>query len=86
LPARELQADLLLAVGRYAEARQAYQATLRREPGRARSTFGQARAAELAGDRAGAVEGYRAYLALVAGGDGQRPEVAAARQALSRGP
>jgi len=83
LPARELQADLLLAVGRYAEARQAYQATLRREPGRARSTFGQARAAELAGDRVGAVEGYRAYLALVEGGDGQRPEVAAARKAVA---
>jgi hypothetical protein len=83
LPARELQADLLLAVGRYADARRAYQATLAREPGRARSTFGQARAAELAGDRTGAVEGYRAYLALVDGGDGDRSEVAAARTAVA---
>ncbi|HEV8264883.1 MAG TPA: hypothetical protein VGQ06_08015, partial [Gemmatimonadales bacterium] len=53
LPARELHADLLLAIGRYGEARAAYDATLEREPGRARSIYGAARAAELAGDRAG---------------------------------
>jgi tetratricopeptide (TPR) repeat protein len=84
LPARELEADLLLAAGRYAEARRAYQATLAREPGRARSTFGAAQAAELAGDRAGALEGYQAYLALVEGGDGGRPELAVARKAVGR--
>ena len=50
LPARELEADMLLAAGRYAKAREAYRATLARERGRARSTFGAARAAELAGD------------------------------------
>jgi hypothetical protein len=83
LPARELQADLLLAVGRYPEARLTYQASLKREPGRARSTFGQARAAELAGDTAGAIAGYRAYLALVEGGDGQRPEIGVARKAVT---
>ena len=33
LPARELQADMLLAAGRPAEARAAYRATLAREPG-----------------------------------------------------
>jgi hypothetical protein len=83
LPARELEADLLMAVGRYAEARQAYQATLKREPGRARSTFGLARAAELAGDRPAALQGYRAYLELVEGGDGDRPEITAARRAVA---
>jgi hypothetical protein len=85
LPARELEADMLLAVGRYADARAAYTATLAREPGRLRSLFGAARAAELAGDRAGAREGYRAYLAAVEGGDGDRPEMATARAALARG-
>src|SRR5207244_7993064 len=34
LPARELEGDLLLAVGRYPSARAAYEATLRRAPGR----------------------------------------------------
>ena len=79
LPARELQADMLLAAGRPAEARAAYLATLAREPGRARSTFGAARAAQLAGDRAAAAAGYRAYLRLMAKADGERPEIAAAR-------
>ncbi|MEX0692520.1 MAG: hypothetical protein WD934_11785 [Gemmatimonadales bacterium] len=37
LPARELYGDLLFATGRVAEAREAWQATLTREPGRARS-------------------------------------------------
>jgi hypothetical protein len=84
LPARELQADMLLAAGHPAEARAAYRATLAREPGRARSTFGAARAAELAGDRAGAEAAYRSYLRLMAKADGERPEIAAAR-AFSRG-
>jgi hypothetical protein len=83
LPARELEADLLLAAGRSADARQAYQATLKREPGRARSTFGLARAAELAGDRAAALQGYRAYLELVEGGDGDRPEITQAKRVVA---
>jgi tetratricopeptide (TPR) repeat protein len=82
LPARELEADLLLAAGRPAEALRAYRATLAREPGRARSTFGAARAAELLGDRAAARQGYQEYVALVGSGDGTRPELAAARAAL----
>lgn len=84
LPARELEADMLLAAGRYADARAAYQATLAREPGRARSTFGAARAAELMGDHAQATLGYRAYLELMQGGDGKRPEIAVARAYLAR--
>src|SRR2546430_2129038 len=63
LPARELEGDLLLAVGRYPSARAAYEATLRRAPGRPRSLFGVARAAELAGDVAAAPTGHRAELA-----------------------
>ena len=51
LPARELEGDMLLEAGRYVEARRAYQVTLAREPGRARSLFGAARAAELGGNR-----------------------------------
>ncbi|MEO8089108.1 MAG: hypothetical protein ABI703_02290 [Gemmatimonadales bacterium] len=59
LPARELLGDMLLAAKLYPEAQVAYRATLLREPGRARSRFGVARAAELAGDRATAEAGYR---------------------------
>jgi len=79
LPARELQADMLLAAGRYAEARQAYLATLGREPGRARSMFGAARAAQLAGDRKAAGESYREFLDLMSKADGGRPELVTAK-------
>jgi hypothetical protein len=82
LPARELQADMLLAAGLYAEARAAYRATLAREPGRARSLFGAARAAELAGDRRAASEGYGEYVKAMSRGDGARPELATARTFL----
>ncbi|HTD69638.1 MAG TPA: hypothetical protein VK647_04230, partial [Gemmatimonadales bacterium] len=83
LPARELEGDLLLALGRYASARTAYEATLRLEPGRPRSLFGVARAAGLAGDVAAARTGYRAYLARMQQGDGARRELEIARGALS---
>ena len=82
LPARELYGDLLLAVGRYAEARAAYDATLRREPNRARSLFGSARAAELAGDRAGARTRYDEFLAQMKTADGDRVEIARARESV----
>lgn len=85
LPARELEADMLLAVGRYAQARKAYIATLRREPGRARSMFGAARTAELLGDRTAAREDYQKFLELMSKGDGRRPEIATARAFARRG-
>ena len=84
LPARELEADLHLAAGHYAAARAAYLATLEREPGRGRSVFGAARAAELAGDGDAARAGYRQYLELMAKADGDRPELALARAGIAR--
>lgn len=82
LPARELYADLLLAVGRYADARAAYDATLTREPKRARSLYGSARAAELAGDRAEARRRYEEFLAQMKSADGDRAEIVQARHNL----
>ena len=82
LPARELEADMLLEIGRYAEARVAYQATLARERGRARSLFGLARAAELAGDRAGAEAAYRKFVRLMSPGGASRQELATAKKFL----
>jgi hypothetical protein len=79
LPARELQADMLMAARRYAEARKAYLATLAREPGRGRSLFGAARAAELAGNPKAASTGYGHFLELMSKSDGSRPELATAR-------
>jgi tetratricopeptide (TPR) repeat protein len=82
LPARELEADLLLATGRYADAHAAYETTLMREPRRARSLFGSARAAELAGDMVDARRRYGDFLAQMQLGDGDRREIAQARAAL----
>ncbi len=82
LPARELQADMLLAAGRYADARGAYRATLAREPARARSLFGAGRAAQLAGDRRGASQEYGDYLKAMERSDGARPELTLARAFL----
>jgi hypothetical protein len=79
LPARELQADMLLAVGHHRDAQAAYDATLTREPNRARSLFGAARAAELAGDREGARRRYNEFLAQMKTADGDREEITRAR-------
>jgi hypothetical protein len=86
LPARELEGDMLIAAGRPSEARIAYGMTLKREPGRARSTFGAARAAELAGDRGAAAAGYREFLRLMAKADPGRAEVAIAKSFGERSP
>jgi hypothetical protein len=75
LPARELEADMLLALGHHARAREAYRTTLVREPGRARSIFGAARAAELAGDRAAAAKDYGRFLELMDQASPGRPEI-----------
>ena len=82
LPARELQADMLLAVHRYAEAHAAYEQSLARAPNRARSLYGSARAAELAGDRAAARARYVQFLGQMQSGDGDRVKIARARVAL----
>jgi hypothetical protein len=84
LPARELEGDMLLLAGHYTEARAAYKSTLARERNRARSLFGMARSAELAGDRRAAAESYREFLKLMAKADGDRPELATARKAVRR--
>ena len=85
LPARELQADMLLALRRYGDARASYEAALTREPKRARSLYGSARAAELAGDTAAARVRYRELLAQMKTGDGTRLEISKAREVVGEG-
>jgi tetratricopeptide (TPR) repeat protein len=84
LPARELQGDMLLQIGRAADARKAYEATLARSPNRARSLYGAARSAEVAGDRFAARTNYQQYLTVTAKSDGTRPEIEKAKQFLAQ--
>src|SRR5216117_202904 len=85
LPARELEGDLALLVGKPAAAAKAYAATLVLSPNRARSLFGLAHAAELTGDAATALASYHQLLTLMAKADGGRPEIAIARRAVASG-
>jgi tetratricopeptide (TPR) repeat protein len=82
-PARELLGEMLLEAGRPAEALEAFTRTMEKEPNRFRSLAGAARAAAVAGDRAQARALYRRLLDLAAPGDGDRPELAEARRAVS---
>ena len=83
LPARELEGDLALLVGKPAAAAKAYAATLALSPNRARSLFGLARAAGLTGDITTELAKYREFLNLMAKADGERPEIAIARRAVA---
>jgi len=79
LPARELQGDLLLLVGRPSDALAAYQASLARAPRRARSLEGAVRAARAAGDRS-AEQAFRRQLhALLRRADAARLRSVASR-------
>ena len=81
LPAMELYGDMLLAAGRYDEARQQYQATLTRSPNRFNSLYGSGRAAELAGDADAAAASY-AELVESCVESGEREELIHARDYL----
>jgi len=84
LPAREMLGDLRLELGRPGEAREAYEACLAVAPGRFRSVYGAARAAELAGERDRARERYAELQSLAAHADGGRPELASSQAYLAR--
>jgi hypothetical protein len=84
LPARELLGDLLLEVGRPADAAKAYATSLATQPNRARSLFGAARAAELTGDTATARLRFGDLVTLMQGAEDPRPELVQARRFLER--
>ncbi len=58
VPAREVLGELLLDLGRPAEALREFEASQQKEPNRLRGYYGAARAAELAGDKAKARAQY----------------------------
>ena len=82
LPARELLADLLLAVNDPAAALQEYEQSVRTERNRFRSILGIARAAKETGDKPKAREAYERLITL-ASADADRPELAEAKAFLA---
>ena len=84
VPARELLGDMLLELEQPAAALKEYETSQVREPNRFRGYLGSARAAEAAGDRDKAAAYYRKLLALASHADGDRPELATARQFAQR--
>lgn len=84
VPARELLADLLLELGQPAAALRAYEATLATAPGRFRSVFGAAQAAERTGDTAKARNYYGNLVALATQADSPRPELQVAQAFLAK--
>ena len=82
LPARELEGDLFMILGRHADALASYEKTLQREPRRARTLYGAARAAEQAGNTAVARAKYTELMDVMSKADQTRSEPAAARKYL----
>ena len=86
LPSRELLGDMLLLLDRPVAALEAYEQTLTREPNRARTLHGAARAAAAAGEADRARAHYQALLALMSEADPDRPEPTQARDYLASAP
>ncbi len=83
-PARELLGEMLLAVGKPAEALKELEATMKKEPNRFRATYFAAKAASLAGDKATARKHFAQLVAICKNGDTPgRPELQEARKSRS---
>ena len=83
VPAREMQADMLLESKRPAEALVAYKAALRDSPRRVDSLYGAARAAQLAGNSGDARE-YCATLLQSCAAGADRAELRLAKEYVNR--
>jgi predicted Zn-dependent protease len=84
VPARELLGELLLDLGRPAEALREIEASQQREPNRLRGYYLAARAAELSGDAVKARLHYGQLVTLTAHADTERPEVLQAKAFLAK--
>ncbi|WP_170979289.1 hypothetical protein [Roseomonas sp. HF4] len=83
-PLREVLGEVLLGLARHAEADAAFQEVLRLNPNRFRALAGAAAAAEAGGRAPVAVARYRLLLALAAGADEPRAELAEAARIVRR--
>ena len=84
LPAREQLGDLLMELGKSAEALAEYEKSLAAFPNRFHGHYGAARAAEKAGNSDAARKHYEHLLEMARDGEGWREEKAQAKEFLSR--
>ena len=84
VPSRELLAEMLMELGRPAEALAEYERSLKRDPNRFRAIYGAGRAAEAAGNPQAANDYYRKLGDLTAKRDSERPELAYATEFLAK--
>jgi hypothetical protein len=83
-PTHELFGEILVRAGKPQEAAAQFRTALQRQPNRARSLLGAARAAAQSGDRAGAVAAYAKLLSQWQQADDGLPELREAREYLAR--
>lgn len=83
-PSHELFGELLLRADKPAEAAEQFRLSLLRQPNRARSLLGAARAAAKTGDRATATAIYQKFLAQWQQADAELPELKEAREYLKQ--
>jgi tetratricopeptide (TPR) repeat protein len=84
MPARELLGDLLMELGRPAEALPQYEASIAKEPNRFRGLYGAGLAAERAGDQGRARGHFEKLAAICAQSESTRPELIHARQVVAQ--
>jgi tetratricopeptide (TPR) repeat protein len=84
LPARELLGDMLMELGRPADALVQYEASIAKEPNRFRGLYGAGLAAERAGDQARARAHFETLVVIASPSDGARAELTHAKQVLAQ--
>jgi tetratricopeptide (TPR) repeat protein len=83
-PPHELFGEILLTAGRADEAVKMFAVSLSREPNRARSLIGTARALAAKGDAKGASEAYAEFMKIWSKADSGLPELEEARKTVRR--
>jgi tetratricopeptide (TPR) repeat protein len=82
-PARELQASMLLELGKPQDALAAFELTMKKEPNRLNGFVGAATAAEQLGDKEKAKAYYRQLVTMIGEAKSERPDVVRAVRYLS---
>jgi predicted Zn-dependent protease len=83
-PSHELYGEILLRAGKPAEAAEQFKVALRRQPNRARSLLGAARAAAQTGNQSGALSAYAALMDQWKQADPELVELREARDFLKQ--